>query len=856
MVNRNSMFDVKYIYLLFFIILNCPIAYSGILKGRVTEDGGGPLPYATIYIEGTTVGTTTNGDGYYELSAGNGTFRVVCQYVGYRQSSASVTLDAGETKNLDFRLSAEALEMKEVVIRASDEDPAYRIIRSTIARRKHHLDQVRSFQSSIYFKGVMRSRKMPGKFMGQDLGLADLGVDSQGRGVLYLTEEEADYYSDGAQEKTIIHSVHESGDRNGLGFSQFPSVISFYENNVSVFGRTSRGFISPVSDNALFYYRYKLLGEFQEHGHTVYKIKVTQKRNYEPCFNGTIYISDSDFAIHSLDMMLIKQSGMDMVDTLTLSQVFVPVSSDNWVIKSQVLYFTIKFMMFDVTATGVAVYNGQKINEQIPDGVFSGKVTSLYDKTANKKDSTHWDSRPVPLEADERRDFVVKDSISKVINSPRYQDSVRRAGNKVKPVAILLGEPSFTSRENRHTYSFNSLLLGLANDNILNYNTVEGLNVAPKVSIRHKLDSSHTLHTNGAVRYGLSNKHFNAMTGIYVVSRNREWQGRNWIYGAEGGRYVFQFSPENPVIPMFNTWRTLLVRENDMKLYERWELAAFLRRNYGNGLEWMLKTSWQRRLPLENSTDYTLAAEGKGSFTENNPAYLINEATTWEQHNAAIVNIHISWKPGYTYTQYPDYKVANGSSWPRIAIDYQKGIPGIAGSKTDFDKWRFGIRDDVNFHLLGRLRYHFAAGGFLNTNYVSVPDLKHLRGMRGIGYAAPYLTGFQFAPFYTFSNKDPLYGEAHIEYHLNGLLSNKIPLLRQARFYLLVGGNAFYTSSGNYYSEAFVGLDNLGWKLLRILRVDFVQSWDSYMGRNSGIRFGLNMRGVSVVRNNMSESEW
>ena len=158
--------------------------------------------------------------------------------------------------------------------------------------------------------------------------------------------------------------------------------------------------------------------------------------------------------------------------------------------------------------------------------------------------------------------------------------------------------------------------------------------------------------------------------------------------------------------------------------------------------------------------------------------------------------------------------------------------------------------------LFGELKYNIGIGGFLNSNYVAVPDLMHLYGDRGIGYAAPYLQSFQFAQYYDFSNKEPIYGEAHLEYHLNGLLSNKIPLLRQARYYLVMGGNAFYARQSDYYTEAFIGIDNIGWKLVRVLRVDFVQSWDSYMGHNSGIRFGLSIPAVTTARNNATHSEW
>lgn len=847
---------MKKIYCTAILLFVLQQIFAGVIKGKVTDQKGERLPYATIYLEGTTTGVNANGNGDFELTIAPGLHKVVCQYIGYKATTFNISVSGNEMVTHDFVLKSETLEMKEVVINASAEDPAYAVIRNAIKRRKFHLDQVKSFQTSIYFKGVMRSRQLPDKFMGQQIKSADLGLDSAGKGVLYLTEEEADYYAEGDKEKTVIHSVRESGNRSGLGFSQFPSVIVFYENNVNIFGRTSRGYISPISDNALNYYKYRMIGTFVENGHTINKIQVSQKRSYEPCFNGTIYIVDDDWAIHSLDMTLAKKSGMDMVDTLKVNQVFLPLDKDKWVIKSQVLYFTIKFLAFDVTASGVAVYNNQKMNEPIADSLFAGKVVSQYDKTANKKDSTHFESRPVPLEKDEERDFVVKDSINIVINSPAYKDSVRRKQNKFKPMSLLLTETVYNSKEYKNSYGFNAVLLGLGTDNMVNYNITEGFNFAPHMNWRHTIDTGKLLIADAVARYGFSNTHFNGMGRLYYFVRNKEWLNRSWMGGIEGGKYVFQYNPENPVVPIFNTYRSLFARINDLKIYERWEGTAFVRRNYGNGLTWLIRASWQQRLPLQNVTDYSVVKGDKSEFTDNTPPHLLTVATAWEQHNAALVYGSVSFKPGFTYTQYPDYKVANSSSWPRFTLSYQKGIPGVLDSRTDFDKWKFSVNDEFSMKLLGSLKYNIMAGGFLNTKHVSLPDLMHLNGMRGLGYAAPYLHSFQFAPYYAFSNKVPLYGEGHIEYHLNGLLSNKIPLLRQARFYLLFGGNVFYASNTNFYTEAFVGIDNIGWKLVRILRVDFVQSWDSNLGRNSGIRLGLNMRGVTVTRNNPTESEW
>ncbi len=847
---------MKFLFCFLSFLIGSGSVLAGVIKGKVTDAKGTSLPYATVYVKGTTIGVSSNSSGEYKLSVPDGTYQVYCQYIGFTQEHFNVTVSGDKEIMHDFILTDEGLKIEEVVIKMSREDPAYRIIRNAIKQRKYHLRQIESFQTSIYFKGVMRSRDMPEKVLGQKVNTAELGVDSLGKGVLYLTEEEADYYTNGRQEKTVIHAVHESGDKSGLGFSRFPHVITFYKNNVNMLGSSSRGFISPISENALNFYNYKLLGTFDEQGKTIYKIRVFQKRKYEACFNGIIYIADSSWAIHSLDLNLTKMSGLDFVDTLKVEQVYIPLSEDNWVIKSQVLYFAVNIMMFDITATGVAVYNNQQANTFIDDAVFAGKIKSQYDKTANKIDSGHWENRPIPLKEDEVVDFRVKDSLNEIRSTPQYIDSIRRRNNRFKPMAWLVGEPVYSGKEYKNIYRFNALALGLFRESVINYNIIEGFDLAPKANWLHKIDSSTNLNVDGALRYGFSNRHFNAITRVSYTTHDRAWRNRAWTYGVEGGKYVFQYNPANPVMPFLNTYRCLLVRENDLKIYERWEAAGFVKRNYGNGLSWFIKADWQRRLPLTNTTTFSIIPGSTGGFADNAPPPLKAVAAEWEPHNAMLVNASVSYRPGITYTQYPDYKVANRSRWPLFRATFQKAIPGILDGKADFEKWQFSVRGVTRFGFLGNMKYNILTGGFLKTAYVSFPDLKHIRGMRGIGYSAPYLESFQFAPYYQFSNKDHFFTEAHLEYHMNGLLSNKIPVMKQAGFHLLFGANVFYSAANNNYTETFIGVDNIGWKMVRFLRIDFVQSWDSHGGSNSGIRFGFNLSSASNSKYSPIESEW
>jgi hypothetical protein len=825
------------------LLLGCfvPDASAGVLKGWIKDAKGISLPYATVFVQGATTGTTANAQGEYSLTLGPGKYIVSCQFIGARQQDFSFTISGDEVITHNFTLADEGLQMTEVVVKATDEDPAYRIIRKAIAKRAFHLKQVKSFQSGIYLKGVFRTTQTPDKILGKKIDKKDLGVDTNGKGVIYLCEEIADYFAqEPDKEKTIIHSVRESGDANGLGFAQIPSVITFYENNVQIIKQIApRGFVSPIAENAVSFYAYKLEGDFIEQDRTIYKIKVTPRRKFEPLFEGYIYIVDGDWAIHSLSLITNEKSGIEYLESLRIDQVFLPLREDTWVIKSQVFRPVMSIFGFGFTGHFVTVYNNQKVNEPVPDSVFNTKIISTYDKMANKKDTAYWSAfRPIPLEADEARDYHVKDSIATHPVDPRVEDSLRRKSNRVKPLDILLYGKTLTGAKNKQTFALASLIF------FTNYNSVEGLNIAPELRYRRTLDTGKTLNLRLIPRYGFENRHFNAMLGGSYTQQDHSWRGRDWTAGAEGGKYVFQYNPANPVNPLRNTFSTLLYNQNYLKIYERWDAAAYFRRNMGNGLQWNVKLNYQHRLPLANESAYSWVKDDKAPMTENIPAEL--SRYDFPEHKAFLAHIGIVWKPGMRYIQYPDYKSAvNNTAWPTFSLAYDKGIPEVLGSKVDYDKWRLGIEGEGHFKLLGVLSYNLSAGGFLNDKYASLPDLKHLNGNQFF-LAAPYLKSFQLAPYYKFSNTENLYGEAHVEYNLYGLFTNKIPLFRQLKWYFILGTNTFYAGNDNYYSEAFLSVDNIGFKLYRLLRIDFVHSWENNGMNRTGIRIGLRMRGISI----------
>lgn len=77
------------------------------------------IPFASISVKGTTIGTTTDETGHYQLiNMPEGTHTIVAQCIGYTTVEKEVTISAGETKEIHFELAEDALNIDAVVVTA------------------------------------------------------------------------------------------------------------------------------------------------------------------------------------------------------------------------------------------------------------------------------------------------------------------------------------------------------------------------------------------------------------------------------------------------------------------------------------------------------------------------------------------------------------------------------------------------------------------------------------------------------------------------------------------------------------------------------------------------------------------
>ena len=816
---------MKKLLFLFFLFASTSL-HAQKVTGTVLDADGNILPFASIMVKNTTMGTTANKEGHYELSLQPGNYIIICRYVGYTLEEKKVSLQNGSATILNFTLSLQKLTLKEVVINKNGEDPAYEIIRNAIRKRNFYDNEVKSFEAEIYIKDIIKLKSLPSKFMGKPISEDDKksgGLDSSGKGILYLSESVNKVsVKEPNKVKLEVKSSRVSGS-SGFGFD-IPAFISFYKNNVTIFTDkiNPRGFVSPIADGALNFYKYKFLGTFFEEGKEVNVIKVIPKRNYEPLFSGTINITEGDWRIYSCDLMLTKKSQLQIVDSVSIIQMFSPVENDIWRIKSQVVHFDLD--QFGIKAGGdfVNIYSKYNLDPTYPKKFFD-RVIMKYDTGVNKKTAEYWDTvRPIPLTNDEAKDFKVKDSIlrANLDSLKRNRDSIIKPRGPVTIKQIFWSGFNRTSgkRKSPVTLSWDGLI------QTLQYNTVEGVAINPSLVVSKNFpDKNRTVAFIADARYGFNNQHLNPWAGLVISSGNSDSGNRGYrdkrIFIA-GGKRVSQFFKESDLNGIGNTIGTLLYGRNDLKIYEDYFAKAGYSKRWESGVRLLVEGEFEDRLPLDNTTDFILNKKWLTRFTPNYPTDILSQQ--FPRHQAAIVHASLSFKPGQRYIQFPNYKMAIGSKYPVFTLGYTKGIKDIFGSDVDYDKWSLNIHDDLNFKLAGLLRYSVTFGGFLNNRSVFAQDYKHFYG--NISHIAKeYVKTFENIGYYQFSNTSSFYTELHLEHHSNGLLTNKIPLFKKLNWNLVEGANALLIHPNVKYAEAFVGLENI----FKILRIDAVAGFQN-----------------------------
>lgn len=689
------------------------------------------------------------------------------------------------------------------------------IVRKAMAMRAQYEKELSHFTCDVFIRGQLSLRSYPEKLLGRTVYLGSDMVEQR----VYSATTRAIISRDSGDTKIQVLSARVEGNSSAWGFS-YPQLFSFYQEVVRIGDNLNlRGFISPLAADAFKYYSYRLDSSFVQDKYRLFRIAVTPLKRYEPLFRGHLDLME-DGRIYNAGFQLVRQQQMQILDTLVVEQSYRPVQG-RWAISETRLKPASELLGFDTHGNFIQSYSNYNFSPKFPPG-YMNNVVMVFDTTTNRQSLPYWDTaRALVLQNNPLIQLNTQDTLELLRKGTYDMDSIDRARNKPSLFKLMVTGQAFSKASKRRYYTVPPVY------QIVNYNTVEGvvLNIAPEVRQYWKSGRYLSVLTN--LRYGFSNGHLNAhVTGVY-----RFYRSLNKL-SLSGGQRVFQFNNEQPITPRVNTINTLLYRSNFMKIYQ----AQFLELtyDYDPASDFALTSgiSYQHRTPLENTAFGSWGHPKGKEFTPNYPVELTN--TNMVEHNALSASLTLRWQPGAKYIQLPDRKANIGSRLPFFDLNYTQGIKGVAGSDVDYSKWSLSMMHELDLKMKGKLQYKLLTGGFLNSNKVFIPDYQHFRGNDGL-FNSNYLGTLLMTSFYQYSTTSSLYGGAYVEYHLNGFLSNKLPLFRKCNWFFVVGGNSLVMEGGNHYADVFFSIENI----FKVARIDFVQSFRSRSFNRSGIKLNI-----------------
>lgn len=802
------------------------LGQSYIVEGKITDIHGKPLAFVPVYIKGTTNGSIANEHGVYQLKVPPGTYTIAFRFIGYEQQTEQIIVIDQNVK-VDMQLEPESYTLESYLPQDTEVDSAYVTMQQVIARRKFYLNQVKEYSCLIYVKADQKLLGAPHTFLKADVAKI-LNLDPERRGIIGLFESISQFnIRRPGKVKEIMLGLKSAGGENPFGVNRATDMqINLYENLLSWNGISMRSYVSPIADNALRFYRYRLLQKFTDDDKTIDVIEVIPKHENEHVFHGVIYVIEKDWRLYSADLHLYKRAHIDFVDSLSIREQYIPVNDSVWMPLSLNFSFTGNILGFKYAGYFLGVANNYNIEPHFTRTYFNGEVFEVG-KNINKRDSVFWNNnRPVPLLNDEKRYYHLFDIVEKKQNENHARDSVKNTNNRFRMIPYILKNYTYHDPFKKITINVPSPA------KVVFYNTVEGASFDVKPQFLKEFDRHKTLTVEPEARYGTSNKIFTFNT---TVNYRYNPLKQAAVYGSFGSDFL-DLNNSGTLSLFLNSLSTLFTGNNYLKLYKARFGSAGTQGEIMNGVLLNGQIEYAHRETVINTSLFSIGKDST-QLTTNDPLHPSpldpsSNVPLFPNHNALSIRGSATITFSQQYTINPDGKFIEPTKYPRLRFNYRKGIHAF-NSAVDYDFISADFfQDQLRCGIYGYASYFISAGEFFNRNSLFYPDYKQFRGGQSFFFDSS-LGSFHFLDYYTYSTNKK-YFEAHYEHNFAGFFLGRVPFIRSLNLEEIIGGSFLTQELLPGYKEYYVGLKR------SVIRLDYGFSYGRNLPVLQGFRFTYN----------------
>ncbi|MGE0087978.1 MAG: DUF5686 family protein [Bacteroidales bacterium] len=790
----------------------------GTVKDATTNE---PLPFVNISFKNSSIGTVTNTEGLFFFETRTPTDSIIVSFVGYEPQKRAV--QKNKYQEFTIFLYPKSVYLDEIVIRPS-ENPAHPIFRKIIANKdKNNPKYLNSYSYQVYNKLEIDVNNIDEDFKKNSF-LRDFQfifdyVDTNaitGKTFLpiFITETFSDYYynRDPKIEKEIITATKISGFNNE-SLAQFTGKmyqkINIYENFETVF---EPGFVSPIADFGLLYYKYYLLDSAFINNHWCYQISFVPKRTMERTFRGDFWVHDTTFAIKKIQMRMAKDVNINYINDFVAEYEFEQLDNGVWFLKHDNLFFD--FNIRD-KATGFFGRNSSDYiniiyNKELPSEITSIKDNVIVKETALKQDDAFWDNyRPIDLTQRERDIYKMVDSIKEVPIYRTYEKIVQMFAMYYFEVGYFELGPYYK------TYSFNE---------------IEGNRY--RLSARTSNKFSTKIMLGGFIAYGdKDNRVKYGGNVMYIFNKNPR---RTLTIDYKHDMQQLGQSPN--ALTEDNFFTSILRRNPNYKLSMVRDFTTNYEHEWFQGFSNTLTFDYKQIEP----TTYISFQKKIGLDTISISNLTLSEIT---------LNFRYAKNEKYLRGEFERFSL--GTNKPIFNLFFTAGLNNVFQSQYEYYKISGNVSHKIPLSPLGYFKYIIDGGIVFGS--VPYPLLKLHEGNETYAFDK---FAFNMMNYYEFASDK--YISIYGEHHFQGFFFNRIPLLKKLELREVVSGKFLYGELSKKHQEAMLfpeGLNGLSKpyyevsagieNILKILRVDAV--WRlSYLDHENIDKFGVRVA-VQIV---------
>ena len=826
---------------------------SGIVKDSIT---GEPLPFVSVYFDGSTIGAMTDDNGTFTLQNNQGYTKLAAASLGY--DTKFIDLKPGKKNdNLEVLLKPTAFEISEVVVKPKREkytrkdNPAVELIKKVIAHKNdNRIEAKPEYQTEVYEKLSLSLDNFnpnldKNKFLKKFKFIKNYLHTSEFNGKPILTvsvrENLSDFYyrKSPKAEKTIVRAKRMQGidktldDGGGItsNLEEIFKSINIFDNNIPIL---LNRFVSPLSSTlATTYYHYYIMDTLDVGGDKCVDLAFVPANSESYGFTGRLYITlDGNYAVKKVLLNTPANINLNWVDKLRIEQEFKQMPDSTWVLDQEntfVNFYVVKGTQ-QLYAHQLRNYDNYNFNVQNADSVFGllGALHVLPEATAQP--DTFWThNRPIPLK---EKEDALKDLLGQLRKVPAFNAIIKTAeilitgyiptANDKKVTKFDFG-PMNTTFSANHLEGFRMRVGGMTTANLNPYWFASGYLAYGtndrKIKYNLKLTHSFTKKEYHEGENPVNNLSFIQEYDVYTP-------GQDFLFTSKDNIFV-AWKVGEPVTKM------QYIRKSVLQYEKEWL----------NGLTWK---SW-----IMNQNNEAAGTLQYIKRDESGNLYHIKDFTTSE------IGTQLRFAPGeraYNGRSGKESVFNLSKDAPVFKLSHQLGIKGVLGGDYNYNHTEISAEKRIWLSSFGHIDAQIKAGKVwdkvpfpllilpnTNQSITIQPEAFHMMN------ALEFVTD-QYVSF-------------NATYYLKGWILNRIPGIKWLRlrevlsFNMIYGGltdknnptltpGLFLLPDGTQplgstpYMECSVGLENI----FKILRIDYYRRL-TYLDhpdiKKGGIRIAL-----------------